>query len=215
MSYAVIIRTISIAALLLVATLPLFDGASAHAQSGDTTDNARSPEITPPITIGPDQDREFEKRAQSLEKQLICPICPGETLDQSFVQISQDMKRILREKLQEGEGEGQIKDFFVARYGTSVLAAPPRSGFNLVTWIVPPIVIALGVVGLFFVMRQMRRGGVNPVAAGVGGMIPGDSVGSDLDDYLAEVDRDLAMDDSLDSDLRDDQGDENDRSSEA
>jgi cytochrome c-type biogenesis protein CcmH len=212
LSYAVIIRTISIAALLLAVTFPLlFDGVSVHAQSGDATGNDGSSGIT----IGPDQDREFEKRAQSLEKQLICPICPGETLDQSFVQISQDMKRILREKLQEGEDEGQIKEFFVARYGTSVLAAPPRTGFNLVTWIVPPIGIALGVVGLFFVMRQMRRGSVNPVAAGVGGMIPGDSVGGDLDDYLAEVDRDLAIDDSLDGDHGDDQGDENDRSSEA
>mgnify|MGYP001077635095 FL=1 len=215
MSYAVIIRTISITALLLAATFPLFDGASVHAQSGDTTDNVGSPEITSAILIGPDQDREFEKRAQGLEKQLICPICPGETLDQSFVQISQDMKRILREKLQEGQDEGQIKDFFVARYGTSVLAAPPRSGFNLMTWIVPPIGIALGVVGLFFVMRQMRRGSVNPVAAGVGGMIPGESVGGDLDDYLAEVDRDLAIHDSPGGDHGVDHGDENDRSSEA
>jgi len=211
LSYAVIIRTISIATLMLVATLPLFDGTSAHAQTGDTT-GADGP---PAISIGPDQDREFEKRAQGLEKQLICPICPGETLDQSFVQISQDMKRILREKLQEGEDEGQIKDFFVARYGTSVLAAPPRSGFNLVTWIVPPLLIALGVVGLFFVMRKMRRGSVNPVAAGIGEIFSGDSVGGDLDDYLAEVDRDLAIDNALDSDHGADQDDENDRSSEA
>ncbi len=199
MSYAVIIRTISIVALLLAVTFPLFDSVLVHAQSGDTTGN----DVLPSITIGPDQDRDFEKRAQGLEKQLICPICPGETLDQSFVQISQDMKRILREKLQEGQDEGQIKEFFVARYGISVLAAPPRTGFNLVTWIAPPIGIALGVAGLFFVMRQMRRGSVNPVAAGVGGMISGDS------GDVAEVDRDLATDDSLDGD----QGDDNDRSS--
>jgi len=199
LSYAVIIRTISIVALLLAVTFPLFDSVLVHAQSGDTTGN----DVLPSITIGPDQDRDFEKRAQGLEKQLICPICPGETLDQSFVQISQDMKRILREKLQEGQDEGQIKEFFVARYGISVLAAPPRTGFNLVTWIAPPIGIALGVAGLFFVMRQMRRGSVNPVAAGVGGMISGDS------GDVAEVDRDLATDDSLDGD----QGDDNDRSS--
>ena len=211
MSYTVIIRTLPIVVLLFAVTFPLFDGVSVHAQSGGSTGN----DVSPEITIGPDQDRDFEKRAQSLEKQLICPICPGETLDQSFVQISQDMKRILREKLQEGQDEGQIKEFFVARYGTSVLAAPPRTGFNLVTWIVPPVGIALGVVGLFFVMRQMRRGSANPVAAGVGGMIPGDSVGGELDDYLAEVDRDLAIDDSLDRDQDDDQSDDNDRSSEA
>jgi hypothetical protein len=42
-------------------------------------------------------------------------------------------------------------------------------------------------------------------------MISDDSVYGELDDYLAEVDRDLATDDSLDGD----QCDDNDRSSEA
>ena len=102
------------------------------------------------------------------------------------------MKRILREKLLEGQNEDQIKDFFVARYGNSVLAAPPRAGFNLVTWVIPPIAVVLGVVVLLMVMRQMRRGATNPVAAGVGSPIaPTDG---DLTDYLAEVDRDLALD---------------------
>ena len=182
MSYNVFIRTISLTALLLAVALPLLGQTSAHAQSG--TDDP------PAITIGPDQDREFEKRAQSLETQLICSICPGETLDQSFVQISQDMKRILREKLQEGDDEQEIKDFFVARYGTSVLAAPPRTGFNLVTWVVPPIGVGVGIVVLLIVMRQMKRGSAGPVAAGVGGP----ATESELSDYLAEVDRDLLSD---------------------
>lgn len=192
LSYAVTIRAISAAVLLLsLVSLPLFSHVPVHAQanSGAAGDGPSAP------FIGPDQDREFEKRAQSIETQLICPICPGETLDQSFVQISQDMKRIIREKLLEGEDEGQIKDFFVARYGTSVLAAPPRSGFNLVTWVVPPIGIAVGAVVLFFVMRQMRRGGPEPVAAGVGGPLAED----ELADYLDEVDRDLSLGDSTSS----------------
>ena len=100
MTYAVIIRAFtSTALLLLVVALPLIGPLPARAQSD-------ADPIVP--IIGPDQDREFEKRAQALEKNLICPICPGETLDQSFVQISQDMKRILREKLLEGQDEQQI-----------------------------------------------------------------------------------------------------------
>ena len=101
------------------------------------------------------------------------------------------MKRILREKLLEGQDEQQIKDFFVARYGVGVLASPPRSGFNLVTWVVPPAGVAIGGVALFFVMRQMRRGSPGPVAAGVGGP----ATKNELADYLAEVDRDLSLDD--------------------
>lgn len=183
LSYAVIIRSISVTGLLLLTVaLPLARPAAVHAQS----DNDPGP---PTSFIGPDQDREFEKRAQSLEKNLICPICPGETLDQSFVQISQDMKRILREKLMEGQDEQEIKDFFVARYGVSVLASPPRSGFNLVTWIVPPIGVAAGLVVLVLVMRRMRSGNMEPVAAGIGGP----ATENELADYLAEVDQDLSL----------------------
>lgn len=181
LSYAVIIRAVtSTALLLLVVAVTLIGPLPARAQS----------DVDPIVPIiGPDQDREFEKRAQALEKNLICPICPGETLDQSFVQISQDMKRILREKLLTGQDEQQIKDFFVARYGVGVLASPPRSGFNLVTWIVPPVGVAVGVVVLILVMRQMRRGNHAPVAAGVGGPVSE----TELVDYLAEVDRDLSL----------------------
>jgi cytochrome c-type biogenesis protein CcmH len=202
LSYAVIFRTISITALLLVAGLPLFSQPVAHAQVGDGT---VTPDGPAPLTVttGPEQDRELEKRAQGLETQLICPICPGETLDQSFVQISQDMKRILREKLLEGQDEDQIKDFFVDRYGPSVLAAPPRSGFNLVTWVVPPAAVALGIILLAFVMRGMRRGDADPVAAGVGGPV----TEGDLSDYLAEVDRDLSLGGPGIATLDDDTGD--------
>jgi len=180
LNYNVNNSTASITVVLLLILLTLFVQSSVNAQDG-------SDEV-PSISIGPDQDRDFEKRAQNLETQLICPICPGETLDQSFVQISQDMKRILREKLISGQNEQQIKDFFVARYGNSVLAAPPKSGFNLLTWIIPPIAVASGVVVLLLVMRQMRKVTKPLLEARV-------SVEADpeLTDYLAEVDRDLAL----------------------
>ena len=55
------------------------------------------------------------------------------------------------------ESEEEIFDFFVDRYGTSVLAQPPKSGFNLTVWIVPPLIL-LGGVALALVVREMRRG---------------------------------------------------------
>ena len=45
------------------------------------------------------------------------------------------------------------------RYGSSVLLEPPRNGFNLLVWLVPPIGIALVGVLLFVVLRLMLRPG--------------------------------------------------------
>jgi cytochrome c-type biogenesis protein CcmH len=67
------------------------------------------------------------------------------------------MRGIVAERLEEGWTEGQITDFFVERYGPSVLMEPPSDGANVVVWLVPPLGLALAGVALFAVLRQMRR----------------------------------------------------------
>ena len=99
-----------------------------------------------------------EERAIGIDKSLICPVCPGETIDQSQVELAKQMRALVREKLAQGESEEEIRDFFVDRYGISVLAEPPKGGFNLMVWIVPPLALLGGGVALFLVVREMRRG---------------------------------------------------------
>ncbi len=99
----------------------------------------------------------IEERGNALDRQLICPICPGETIDQAQVQLAKDMRKLLREKLAAGEDESEIKDFFVEKYGVSVLASPPASGFNLLIWLVPPVGLAGALVALYLILKEMRR----------------------------------------------------------
>ncbi len=129
--------------------------------------------------------RTVEERGNALDRQLICPICPGETIDQAQVQIAKDMRKIVREKLAAGEDEAEIKDFFVARYGVSVLAAPPASGFNLLIWVVPPVGLAMALGGLYLILREMRRRRAVPAIAGM------DAPDEALAPYLEAVDREM------------------------
>ncbi len=99
----------------------------------------------------------LERRATELNKAIMCPICPGESIDQAQNTLALQMRGIVRDKLADGETEEQIKQFFVERYGPSVLLEPPRRGFNLTAWVVPPLVAAAGA-GLFFLaLRIMKR----------------------------------------------------------
>jgi cytochrome c-type biogenesis protein CcmH len=106
----------------------------------------------------------LEQRAQALDRQLICPVCPGETLDQSGVQIAKDMRVLIRERLAAGDTEEAIKAYFVDRYGTRILAEPPASGISLAVWVIPPVVLAAGAAALWAVVREMRRRAVAPRA---------------------------------------------------
>ena len=100
---------------------------------------------------------ELERRATELNKAIMCPICPGESIDQAQNTLAIQMRGIVRDKLADGETEGQIKQFFVERYGPSVLLEPPRSGFSLTAWVVPPLGVAVGL-GLFILaLRVMKR----------------------------------------------------------
>ena len=72
----------------------------------------------------------LEERAQTLNKELMCPVCPSETIDQSQVELAKQMRAIVRERLEEGESEQEIKDFFVDRYGDNVLARATHKGLQ-------------------------------------------------------------------------------------
>ena len=133
----------------------------------------------------------LEARALALNRQLICPLCPGTTIDQSSVQISKDMRRIVREKLAAGETEQQIKDYFVDRYGPFVLAAPPQTGFNILAWVIPGVALVGGAAGVALILRAMRNARPASRAAGAGAAESGEIPGAGLAPYLNAVDADL------------------------
>ena len=104
----------------------------------------------------------LERRSHELNKTIMCPVCPGESIDQSQNALAVHMRAIVDEKLKQGWSEDQIKAFFVEGYGASVLMEPPRRGFSLTVWMVPPVVVLAGVLALFLALRMMRRLPVAP-----------------------------------------------------
>jgi len=106
----------------------------------------------------PISPEELEMVAQGIDKSLMCPVCPSETIDQSQVEIARQMRVMVREKLAQGESREEILQFFVDRYGPWILAEPPKSGFNLLIWVIPPMALLLGSGVLVMIVRAMRRG---------------------------------------------------------
>ena len=143
-----------------------------------------------------------EAEAQSIDQMLMCPVCPAETIDQAQVEISFQMRAVVRQLLAEGRSRDEVLAFFVERYGPDILAAPPKSGVNLVAWILPAVGVLAGVGGLYFIIRAMTRrpapGGPRiPATAGAapGAFPPSADTANppaDLQPYLPMVDRQLA-----------------------
>ena len=148
-----------------------------------------------------EEDITLEQRAHQLSGELMCPVCDGQTIDGSSAQIAIDMRLKVRELLEEGNTNAEIRDYFVVRYGEEILAAPGRSGFSLLAWVMPIIIVG-GLIGIALVtIRNMRKATLQPVASTP--TAPPSSGDSDLSEFLAKVDEDLGT-----SSVNDDDGEE-------
>jgi cytochrome c-type biogenesis protein CcmH len=71
-----------------------------------------------------------------LEGEIMCPTCHT-TLDQSDAAIATRIEVYMRRRIAEGATENQIKAELVTQFGTAILAAPPKHGFDLLAWVLP------------------------------------------------------------------------------
>lgn len=65
---------------------------------------------------------------------------------------------LLRTGMANGDNDDKIFETFAAKYGATVLAAPPASGFNLVAWIAPFAVFAAALLGTILLVRHWSIG---------------------------------------------------------
>ncbi len=144
-----------------------------------------------------EDDLTVDQRVYQLSQQLMCPVCDGQTLDQSQAQLSEDMKAVIRQKIEEGETNNEIRAYFVERYGEIVLASPDVGGFNLIAWVVPVLIFiggAMLVGNAYLNMRRRSRKSVGDTADEKPDSVTSQfSEDEKLDEYLQRADREIAV----------------------
>ena len=110
--------------------------------AGEVSDNGK---VTPLL------DAELEK----LKTSVYCYCgCTRETIQHCVCGTAQQVEGEFRNRLAAGGSVKQIRDEYIATYGTQYFALMPPSGFNLVAYIVPGIIFVLLGVIIFFVIRS-------------------------------------------------------------
>ena len=96
----------------------------------------------------------IDERVKNLTLELRCMTCQNQSIYDSDAEFSNDIKKIVKQKLQEGESERDIKKFLVERYGEYILFRPLMNNYNIFLWIFPFILLIFGV---FFVLIKTKR----------------------------------------------------------
>jgi len=118
------------------------------------------------VLAAPAAASEERPTAAELESELVCPVCES-TLDTSNAPVALRMKAFIRARIAAGDTKSEIKAALVDQFGSSVLAVPPKRGFELIAWLLPLAGLALGVVavGLLAWHWSRGRGGDEPPEA--------------------------------------------------
>lgn len=101
------------------------------------------------------KDPALEARARAITETLRCPVCQGESIDDSSAPISRDLRLAVRERLVAGDSDDQVIDYITARYGEFVLFKPRMTGSGLALWLAGPLMLILGAI-IAFVMARSR-----------------------------------------------------------
>ncbi|MCA0375647.1 MAG: cytochrome c-type biogenesis protein CcmH [Gemmatimonadetes bacterium] len=118
----------------------------------------------------PGADSVLDRRVKAVAQRLRCPVCQGESIQDSPAELATQMKGLVREQLANGRSEQQVLDYFLAKYGDWILLEPRRSGLNLLLYWVPVVFLLTGGIAVYFVARRWMQAGAPGVEVAPGGV---------------------------------------------
>ena len=107
-------------------------------------------------TAEPLADPKQQALFEALTEEVRCLVCQNQNIADSNAPLAADLRREIREMIEAGESEGDIKRFLTERYGDFVLYRPPVENYTLPLWLAPGLFLIVGALIYWRVLRQRR-----------------------------------------------------------
>jgi cytochrome c-type biogenesis protein CcmH len=125
-----------------------------------------------------------EKKAREIENNLIAPCCWTQPVSEHYSEVSDKIRKEVREMVAAGKSRDEILDYYVAQYGERILAAPRAKGFNSLAYILPWLALAMGAWLLILLVRKTR----SPAPAAVSQTVPDSRYAQTVEQEIKELD---------------------------
>ena len=97
--------------------------------------------------VTPDEqlaDPALEARARAISKDIRCPLCEGQSIDESNAGVARDLRLLIRERLMAGDSDEDVIAYLQSRYGDAILMKPPVTVKTGLLWLGPFLVLMIG-----------------------------------------------------------------------
>lgn len=126
-----------------------------------------------------------DDQVNELAKDLYCPVCENVPLDVCPTRACAQWRDLIREKMELGWSEKQIKEYFAAQYGEHVLSVPPPKGFNWLIYVLPPLILLIGIAVIANIVIKSKKQPAEPV------QVENPAQQPPANDIISEIEQDL------------------------
>jgi cytochrome c-type biogenesis protein CcmH len=113
--------------------------------------------VTLAVVLWPSGGRSDAARTRALAEEFRCPECQGLSAADSSAPTARAMRADIRDRVEAGQSDEEIRQAMVDRFGESILLRPEGGGLGLLVWGLPVAALALGAGGLALALRRWRR----------------------------------------------------------
>jgi cytochrome c-type biogenesis protein CcmH len=118
--------------------------------------------------------------------ELLSPDGCGMMLNVCESSHAQEMRNLIKEKIEQGSSKQEIIDYFVGQYGEKILAVPSKKGFNLTAWVTPFLALLFGAVAIMFLIASWAGKKGKPSKVAKGDLSPNEKAA-----FKAKIDKEL------------------------
>jgi len=94
-------------------------------------------------------------------KNLRCLVCQGQSVADSNSDFASTIKLVVQDQIKEGKTKEEIYDFLISKYGEWIVYQPALTKNNFLLWFLPYLVLILGGLIIFFIIRKSRHNKAN------------------------------------------------------
>jgi cytochrome c-type biogenesis protein CcmH len=105
------------------------------------------------------------ERVERVASQVRCPTCRQLSAAESDAPAAEAVRVAIRDRIERGESDAEIRAFLVDAYGADILLKPGRSGVAGLVWVVPVTAFVCALAGLAFAFRRWTRRAGTPTDA--------------------------------------------------
>jgi cytochrome c-type biogenesis protein CcmH len=140
-------RPLEVISRLYVPMVEMLTVSTASAQEGTSSRAVPAPGV----------DTVLDARAKAISSRLRCPVCQGESIQDSPAELAAQMKGLVREQIVNGRSDVEVLDYFTQKYGQWILLEPQAQGLNLIVYWIPVLFLVIGGGVLWMVVRKWTR----------------------------------------------------------